>query len=79
MYSALSSELNIYQMRAITALTRPGLSGVFLVEGPPGTGKTTTIISTVQTLLSINAVYFCSSHHMLVYSYYDYRSIECRC
>ena len=43
-------------MGAVTALTRPGLTGAYLVEGPPGTGKTTTIISIVQTLLSINTV-----------------------
>ena len=43
-------------MHIVTALTRPGLSGTVLIEGPPGTGKTTTIISMVQTLLSTNGV-----------------------
>ena len=47
-------------MDVVTSLSRPGLTGVYLVEGPPGTGKTTTIISTVQTLLSINPVFFYS-------------------
>lgn len=56
LYESLSQQLNTYQMGAVTALTRPGLTGAFLVEGPPGTGKTTTIISIVQTLLSINTV-----------------------
>ena len=43
-------------MGVVTSLSRPGLSGVVLVEGPPGTGKTTTIILTVQAILSVNSV-----------------------
>ena len=43
-------------MGVVTALSRPGLSGIALVEGPPGTGKTTTIILTVQSILAVNSV-----------------------
>ena len=50
-------------MKVVTSLTRHGLSGVYLVEGPPGTGKTTTIISTIQTILSVNSV---SDYHSLL-------------
>lgn len=57
LFATLSKQLNKYQMEVATALTRPGLSGIVLIEGPPGTGKTTTIISVVQTLLAANAVF----------------------
>lgn len=42
----------MFQLEVVTALSRPGLSGVYLVEGPPGTGKTTTIVSIVQTIVA---------------------------
>ena len=54
-------------MKVVTSLTRPGLSGVYLVEGPPGTGKTTTIISTIQTLLSVSSVN--DNHSILIHQY----------
>lgn len=53
---ALRRQLNVFQLEVVTALSRPGLSGVFLVEGPPGTGKTTTIVSIVQTLVATSPV-----------------------
>ena len=56
LYTALARQLNPYQMNVVAALSRPGLSGAYLVEGPPGTGKTTTVISLVQALLTINTV-----------------------
>ena len=56
LYTALAHQLNPYQMNVVAALSRPGLTGAYLVEGPPGTGKTTTVISLVQALLTINTV-----------------------
>lgn len=56
LYTALAHQLNPYQMNVVAALSRPGLTGAYLVEGPPGTGKTTTVISLVQALLAINTV-----------------------
>lgn len=50
-------------MNVVSTLSRPGLSGVYLVEGPPGTGKTTTVISLVQTLLAINTVRAAQRRH----------------
>ena len=61
---SLSAQLNPYQMNVVSALSRPGLSGVYLVEGPPGTGKTTTVISLVQTLLAINTVGASRQRHL---------------
>ena len=50
-------------MNVVSALSRPGLSGVYLVEGPPGPGTTTTVISLVQTLLAINTVRAAQRRH----------------